>query len=1111
MDFKSAYEQLNQAQRRAVDQYEGPMLIIAGPGTGKTQLLSTRVANILKQTDTLPQNILCLTFTENGANNMRERLTQQIGQDAYRVQINTYHAFGSEIIGRYPEYFSDFYLQNPVDDLGRFETITTIIDELPFNSPLKHTQYYPGDLLSTISDIKQSALSAQDLKNIASDNQHYYDAINKIVLDVFSDFKSMPRKLDLAVSYFTRLRTEVSKLPTTKYQQPFASLQQLLIDSLNQAILDTAELKTKPLTAWKNTWLEKNSDNKFILCGRRTSDTLRALASVSDEYNSSLRAQNLYDYDDMILQAIQLLKTNDDLRFSLQEKYLYILLDEFQDTNKAQAELIYLLSDNPVNEGRPNIMAVGDDDQAIFEFQGANISNMLNFANRFDNTTIVNLTENFRSHQDILHVAQNIAEQIESRLSDNFPEITKTLTSSSKNLPKDSEISRRDFSSPPAQYSWITARIKELIDDGVSPKEIAVLSPRHMSLESLVMFLNNAGIPVHYEKRENILDSTVIQQLISMAKLLLALDQQDELTANALWPEILSYDFMNIPTLTIWQMAWQVSDSRGKISWSQLLVKDPLLKPTALFMKTLSELVQMETLETILDYLIGSCSLAINDPEITTYTSPLKAYYLSVDSRASHGAGKIYEMLSNLTVLRSRLRSHQASSDRTLKISDFISFIDLHNQSGTMLLNTSPYSQSKDSVQLMTVFKAKGLEFEHVFIIDAKDDTWGESSRGNSSKISLPVNLQPIQHKRTSADEKLRILFVAITRAKFGLHITNTLNSYSGKPTKRLSYLDEQEQSDGHFKSLVLPESKQSIAFDDHNSPSLETLELSWRTRHIEASAQQLDLKDLLSERLEKYKLSPTHLNSFLDVEYSGPETFFINTILRFPQAPSDATSFGNAIHTTLEWLQNEINQSSEPNIDNTIKYYQTVLASQHLSTSVFVELLSKGELSLRAYLGNRSSIFQPGFKPEVNFSYENILYKNVRLNGKIDKLIVDKSNKTLEIIDYKTGKPHSKWDATSKLHGYKLQLYFYRLLLENSTEFKDYQVIDERLEFIEPDQDGKIHTLSLKFDEKEYERIKKLTVVVWQHIMELDFPDTKELPTSLTGIKKFENTLLSD
>src|SRR6185437_16006093 len=137
---------------------------------GKTELLSARVANILKLTDTPPQNILCLTFTENGAENMRERLSRFIGQAAYDVTINTYHAFGREIIQRFPEYFTETRLQNSVDELGQRQIITDVVENMRYSNPLKQTRHHEGDLIATISEVKRGLLTAEDLRLIAAEN-----------------------------------------------------------------------------------------------------------------------------------------------------------------------------------------------------------------------------------------------------------------------------------------------------------------------------------------------------------------------------------------------------------------------------------------------------------------------------------------------------------------------------------------------------------------------------------------------------------------------------------------------------------------------------------------------------------------------------------------------------------------------------------------------------------------------------------------------------------------------------------------------------------------------------------------------------------------------------
>src|ERR1700757_1843717 len=163
MDFEARYKQLNKAQQAAVDTIDGPVMVIAGPGTGKTELLSMRAANILRQTDVLPENVLCLTFTEAGSIAMQKRLTGIIGREAYNVSIFTFHAFGTDIMSRYREYFYQGASFRPADDLARHRIVTEILDSLEYNNPLrskmngKYTAI--GDIISAISDLKRAGLT----------------------------------------------------------------------------------------------------------------------------------------------------------------------------------------------------------------------------------------------------------------------------------------------------------------------------------------------------------------------------------------------------------------------------------------------------------------------------------------------------------------------------------------------------------------------------------------------------------------------------------------------------------------------------------------------------------------------------------------------------------------------------------------------------------------------------------------------------------------------------------------------------------------------------------------------------------------------------------------
>lgn len=1118
-EFDEVYKRLNAEQRQAVDTLEGPVLVIAGPGTGKTQLLGARVANILQKTDTPPQNILCLTFTEGGAANMRERLTRFIGQSAYDVTIGTYHAFGRELIGRFPEYFPETRLQTPVDELGKRQILLEIVESMSYQNPLKQARHHLGDLMGTVSEIKRALLSSEDLRAIAKENLQFIAQARKPLQTIYADFgprmsTSLPKVLPHFVEAHELLQSLVPEEPVS---EKFGALAQIAAGELEQALQTAEETgKTSPLTVWKNAWLTKDADNQFIIAGGIANARIEALAEVLDQYQAALHAKGLYDFDDMIIRSTEVMATNADLKFTLQEQYLYILLDEFQDTNAAQLRLIELLTDNPVNEGRPNVLAVGDDDQAIYAFQGAQYSNMLDYHRMYRDVAVINLAHNYRSHGDVIHVAHNIATQIDARLHDNFEGMTKTLQAANPTL-IDSNVERVEFLSDIAERDWIAKRIRQLIDSGVHPREIAVLAPKHKYLEPLVPYLNSLKIPVRYEKRENILDAPVTKQIIAMSRLVLALQAGNQVLASSLWVQVLSYDFWKIPTSRIWELSWKVSDNHDPAyTWSKALLEasatDPQLAiPTQLFL-TAAAKAGDESCEIMLDYLIGSTKLETNDTSLPVVFSPLRDYYTSPAMQAEKPE-LFYETVSHLTVLRARLREHQEASEAALTLGDFVSFVNMYEEAEQQMQSTSPYNQQADAVQLMTVFKAKGLEYEHVFLPSCQDEVWGTTSRSNSNKLTLPANLVPIRHAGATDDERLRILFVAITRAKLGLHLTSATQNFTGKASKRLKYFDEQQQPDDSFAAKVLPEHAQVVVRDEGTAPTLELLELDWRARHS-AALNNIDtsLHSLLSERLEKYQLSPTHLNSFVDLEYAGPTRFFFSTLLRFPEAPTLDGQFGNAIHETLEWFQHRVSENGfAPNAAETIAHFKIRIAAKKMTAQRAALEIERGEKALTAWLKKRAHIFTPSDVAEKNFRNEGVKIGDVHMAGKVDRLEIDAKTRTITVVDYKTGKSYSKWGSEPKLHKYSLQLYSYKLLIENSHSYKGYNVTAGRLEFIEPDDLGTINTLELRFNDQDLSRTKQLLQALWKHVHDLNFPDTAAYPATMTGIRQFEDDLISD
>ncbi len=1095
--FAAVYAQLNEQQKRAVDTVYGPVLVLAGPGTGKTQLLSARVAHILRSTDAQPHNILCLTFTENGAANMRERLARFIGRHAYDVQISTYHSFGSTIIGRFPEYFTELRLERPIDELGKHQILAEIIARLDYSSPLKQVRYHIGDLVSTISEIKRGLFSPDELRAVALDVSSTIERTQPILQQTLAPYAArMPSKLAVAEPLFRTILDDLTGISTvgSSVKAPaYATLAARNLEVALEAASDSGS--TKPLTAWKNNWLAKNTNNHFTLAGSLEALRVSALADVLEAYQAELQLRGLYDFDDMIIRVTEVLGQNDALRFTLQEQFQFVLLDEFQDTNAAQLRLVQLLTDNPVHEGMPNVLAVGDDDQAIYAFQGAEVSNMLDFYHSYRDVQVVSLSENYRSRTEILETASNIARQIESRLHTHFPGVEKLLRATNIALPPVS-LERTSYESAPSEYSAVAQEIAQLISEGTPAEEIAVLAPKHKHLEPLVPYLQKHGVAVSYEKRENVLEAPVVRELLTMSKLVLALHHGQQAVANSLWPEVLSYNFWGFSTADIWKLAWQASDQRKP--WAELLLDAPMFRHAALLLLTLAGKVETASLETILDTLIGSTDIATRDPHLPSVRSPLRDYYIR-----QNGDQVLYETVSQLAVLRAKLREHQLGQKQLLQLADLLEFAQAYEAAGQQMLNTNPHSQSPHAVQLMTVYKAKGLEFSHVFLPACDNGVWGSKASGMSNKLTLPANLAHIRHSGSTDDERLRVLYVALTRAKHGLHLSNHRQTYAGKTTEAVKYFDEVTENHQSY-SRVLPQSYQRVVREEATAPALETLTLFWQERHRPTTAP---LRELLSERLANYQLSPTHLTHYIDLKYGGPESFLLGTLLRFPTAPSLEASFGTVIHETLQWLQNQLNSTGE--LPDSLK------AIAHATRCFERELLSEADRQLQiahaaqaisAYLKSPIPQWRRGNIAEQSFRDENVFVGKVHLGGKIDLLELDTQAKKIVVVDYKTGQ---LGNDPLKLYKYTLQLYCYKLLVEGSRTYHDYTVEQGKLVFVEPTLHGEVQEKIISFKPQETERVRQLLSAFWQCVQTLQTPDTSAYGDSLKDVHAFEANLI--
>ncbi len=1092
MEFNERYHKLNDAQKKAVDTIDGPVMVVAGPGTGKTELLSVRAANILQKTDTLPENILCLTFTESGAAAMRERLVGIIGRDAYKIAVHTFHSFGSEIISNNRDYFYRGAKFQPADELATYEILRAIFATLDYNNPLASVMNdeftYLRDTQRIISQLKSSGLTSDELRTVLNTNDLTIDVVEQLLAPIFVERSS---KQTVA-----KLEAQLDKIRAIDDQQILPEIPRLsvmLADNLALAIDQFHEInKTSPITAWRESWFKKDNSGKYILKARAQQLKLRAVDQIYYEYISHMEQAGLYDFDDMILQVVHALSVNDDLRFNLQEKYLYIMVDEFQDTNLAQMRIVRSLTDNPASEGKPNIMVVGDDDQAIYSFQGALVSNILDFEHEFPSLKRIVLTDNYRSAAEILKSARSVIRLGQDRLEDRIDGLSKELTAKK---PGAGQVQLHEATTALDERHWLVESIAADIKKGTKPSDIAVFTRHHRDIASLLPFFAHAKINVHYERRDNVLGLEPIVQLEYLARVVIAMANSQLELADSLLPELLAHPAWGFSASDIWKLSVNAHDNHAR--WLDTMAITPKFVDLQEWLTEMAMRSRYTPLEAMLDLLIGRPNEAV---EALSFTSSFYNYFFS--STALDQDPESYLLfLNGLRSLRNKLSDYKAGEG--LKLEGLTEFIDLHRRLGsTIRVNGVGDERVDNAVNLMTAHASKGLEFDTVYVVGAIDKTWGEKARPGQRLISYPENLQQLAPAGETTDERLRLFYVALTRAKKSLHISYSLHDDKDKGCLRVSFL----AGDGWaVKPITAPK---TIA------AATEMLATAWYEPLVTPTTE---LNQLLAPILHNYKLSATHLNAFVDVVKGGPQAFLLNHLLRFPQAPSPQLSYGRAIHQTLQQAHLHLTKTGEKRpLEDILGDLETNLQAQRLSALDYETYLQQGSDELRTYLNARYDSFTPEQKTELNFAGQNSVVGDAILTGSLDLVLINDVDKTIDITDYKTGKPSYSWAGKKdyekiKLHKYRQQLMFYKLLVEHARDYGRYTVATGSLDFIQPTKDGDVITLTTDFSHDELERTEKLIAAVWKHIKNLQLPDVAAYEHDYKGVLAFEQDLIDD
>mgnify|MGYP001565489417 CR=1 FL=1 len=1003
---------LNPEQQVAASHVDGPMLVLAGPGTGKTELLAHRVAHILKSTQLSPHNVLCLTFTESAVVSMRKRLLNVIGPEAYYVSIHTFHSFCNEVIQRFPDYFAWMREPEPLSDLEKLQLFEELLEELPSDSVLKpfgDPHLYRYDVEKSIKDLKRENVTPEKFQTLLTEIESFLKDKGELIEAFISRHARTIKDADI--------QAVTAQLAGT-FLEPL-----VLASQAKRATLFKADLKSA--YGELSNQLPKQKD----------------LLSIYISYQKKLLERRRYDFEDMILWVIEMFKTQPQLLSTYQEQFQYILVDEYQDSNGAQNELLDLLSSFYEN---PNLFVVGDDKQSIYRFQGASLENILNFFEKYkSDLEVVSLRQNYRSTESVIKAAESLIARNDQTLAKVFPNLETTLLSQGSR--PEQKLRVAELENPETESYFVAKEIQKKLAEGIPPSEIAVLYRRHQDVERLVDFFIRLNVPFRVEDGEDVLKEKQILKILRLLELIS--DPQNP----ELFFEVLHYDFFQFQTLDVLKLTKAASKERKSLLDASL--ESEIFKAFAEKLLTWSALAKNKTLAEFFD--------------IVLQESGILDTILKSEEKL--------EDLNRLNSFFDELK-RQNASHRDLNLKMFLANLRLLQKNG-IKIKARELQSKKEAVRLMTAHKSKGLEFEHVFVIQCVDKIWGNLS--DRAKIKLPHNILKFekdeQSKERNEDER-RLFFVALTRAKQSITLSSSKQNQNGRPNIPSLFVQE---IDAIFKEQIDTTSLENEALE-----RLQTLFLK------PARQQNLDEeRDFVRSLLEDYQLSVTHLNHYLEC----PRLFYYRNLLRIPSAKTKHQAFGTAVHEALRDLTLSQKQPEKFSKNYLLEQFEHHLKQELLSEQDLKASLEVGLSTLDAYYDDHEEKLKRTGFPEYDFSGHHALVDGIPITGKIDKVEFLEDGHSVHVIDYKTGNPDSKSKELGDAGEYKRQVIFYKLLADHSPKFP-YEMVSGEIDFIQKSKrdhqfKSKIYTIT----REDLESLKSTIKSVYEQIQNLDFLDPDE------------------
>lgn len=643
-------EYLNDRQKEAVLYGDGPLLILAGAGSGKTSVLTKRVAYLIKERNVSPKNIVAITFTNKAAKEMKERIIKEVGKEGYDIQISTFHSFGLRIIKENYEklgYEKNFTIIDSDDSLT---VVKKILKEMGIDS----TRFNPKFIKNQISSCKNEMVTPEKYKNLVND--------------------------------------ELSDITYKVYKK----------------------------------------------------------------YQDTLLRNNSLDFDDLLIKPIELFNKYKEVLENYQELFKYVFIDEYQDTNEAQ----YILS-KMISAKYKNICVVGDDAQSIYSWRGANFKNILNFEKDYKNAKVILLEQNYRSTKTILNAANSV--------------IKNNINKKDKNLWTDNSIGEKikyvRTNDEKDEASYVTREIRNLVNNGVSLDDIAVLYRTNAQSRTIEEGFLNSNIPYKIVGAFAFYSRKEIKDLLAYLKLIY--NTKDDVSLM----RIINYPKRKIGAKTIENLSMDAVLNGTSMFDVISSGKELEFKKLILEMKEKSEVLS----------LTGTIDMVLDKSGIKSELE--SEHTLEADIR-----------LENLNEFKSITKTFEEESG-IASLEDFLNEVSLVSDVNDQKNDNSP------KVTLMTIHAVKGLEYKYVFVIGMEENIFPHV---NSCEEDGGI------------EEERRLCYVAITRAKEKLYLVNALRRMLyGKtsvnmPSRFINEIDK-DLIDAPEKKMVNMKFNKKEAFNDDN------------------------------------------------------------------------------------------------------------------------------------------------------------------------------------------------------------------------------------------------------------------------------------------------------